>query len=295
MTTTDTWNIGLVVPAEAVGTFEAALGQLSPALSCFELADTGPSAGLWRIDAVTEAPPDRARLAALVAVAAAAAAIPEPAVTVERVVARDWIAETMAAFPPFDVGRFFVHGSHWHGTVPPGRLPLLVDAGSAFGTGEHHSTRGCLLALDLLARRRTFARPLDMGCGSGILAMAIARLWHVPVRAADVDLRAVQVTTENARCNGLGGFVGARMADGFSTGWVARAAPFDLVTANILARPLMRMAAPMARSLAPGAHVVLAGLLARQERMVLAAYRAQGLVLDRRLPMDAWVTLILRA
>jgi ribosomal protein L11 methyltransferase len=293
------WRIGITVPAQAVPTFEAALDDLCEALSCFELPDSAPTPDApppWRLDGVSAREPDRERLGLAVSLAARAAGVAEPAVSVEREDARDWVAATHAAFPPFSVGRFHLRGSHVAAAPPAGALALVVDAATAFGSGEHPTTRGCLLALDAMARapRRRPARVLDMGCGTGILALAAARAWRRPVLAVDSDAEAVRVTAANARRNGLSGCVGALRSDGFRDGRVAAAGPYDLILANILARPLCALSRPMAAALAPGGRLVLSGLLATQETRVLAAYRRQGLALERRYPIEEWTTLVLR-
>ena len=169
----------------------------------------------------------------------------------------------------------------------------MLDAGVAFGSGEHGSTRGCLRALEGLAHRRP-RRILDLGTGSGILAMAAARLLHRPVLAVDIEPWSVRVAGQNAELNRLGRLVRARLGNGWAARPVRRAAPYDLVFANILARPLCAMARDLARNLAPGGRAVLAGLLDAQVPLVLAAHRRQGLLLERRLAEGRWVTLVVR-
>jgi ribosomal protein L11 methyltransferase len=203
---------------------------------------------------------------------------------------RDWLAENRRAFPPQRVGRFFIHGSHWRAPPPAGAVAVEIDAASAFGTGEHPSTRGCLLALDRLARRRDFPRVRDIGTGSGILAIAAAKLLRSPVVASDIDAEAVRVARHHARRNGLAKSVRAER----KTGAARNGAGFDLVFANILARPLTLMARDLAGSVAPGGVAILSGLLRRQEASVLAAYRAHRLALEFRVPIGDWVTLVLR-
>ncbi len=206
------------------------------------------------------------------------------------VAARDWVAQVQASFRPIDAGRFFVHGSHIEQRPAPGRIPICIDAGAAFGTGEHETTTGCLLALDGLTRRRRFKRVLDMGCGSGILAIAAARLWPAArVEAVDIDPMSVRVATWNMAVNGVQRAVACRAGDGYR---VARG-HYDLIIANILARPLMYMAGELAAHLAPGGVAVLSGLLTRQERMVLWAHRCHGLMLRERIIGGGWATLVI--
>ena len=214
-----------------------------------------------------------------------------PALGVERVPPRDWLAENQASFPPLRAGRYFIRGSHHRGAAPAGAVVLVIDAATAFGSGEHATTRGCLLALDALARRRRFARVLDMGTGTGILAMAAAKTWRRRVVARDIDAEAVRVTAHNAAVNGVASLLDLRRSEGYRG--LGHSRRFDLVFANILARPLALMAPALARALAPGGVAVLSGLLARQERAVLAAHRAQRLTLRRRLRLSGWHTLVL--
>ncbi len=178
--------------------------------------------------------------------------------------------------------------------APPGSIPLEIDAATAFGTGEHPSTRGVLLALDGLARRRRFRRPLDIGTGTGVLAIAAAKRLHRAVLASDIDCAAARVAAHHVGRNGLRGQVRVICAPGYRARAVRRSR-YDLILSNILARPLSLMARDLAHALAPGGVAVLSGLLRRQERMVLAAHRMQGLALARRIAIEGWSTLILRS
>jgi ribosomal protein L11 methyltransferase len=280
------WRVSVAVEnADAAAAASAALGDLCGAVSAFEDGD-----GAWRVDGLANRSPDRARLEANLALAFAGAAV--PVFALEKMAERDWLAENQASFPPLHVGLFFVHGSHVP-LVPAGAVGIEIDAATAFGSGEHGSTQGCLLALDRLARRIRPRRILDLGAGTGILAIAAAKLWRRPVLAADLDAEAVRVTALNARRNRVAALVYAVRADSHDRPAVARGGPYDLVLANILARPLMRLARGLDRVLAPGGIAVLAGLLPRQEAMVLAAHRSAGLNFVARLDVAGWRTLIL--
>jgi ribosomal protein L11 methyltransferase len=202
---------------------------------------------------------------------------------------RDWLAENRPAFPPQRIGRFFIHGSHWRDKPPPGSIAIEIDAATAFGTGEHPTTRGCLLAFDRLTKARHIRRPRDIGTGSGILAIAAAKTLHRRVIASDVDPGSVTVARHHARRNGVARDVRATCAAG-----AGRSRGHDLVFANILARPLALMARDLSRAVAPGGMVILSGLLRRQEAGVLAAYRAQRLTLASRIVIDGWSALVLR-
>jgi len=211
----------------------------------------------------------------------------------ERLAERDWLADNRLAFPPLRVGPFFVHASHYEGAAPAGAIAIRIDAATAFGTGEHASTRGCLLALARLARRRRFRDVLDVGTGTGILAIAAAKRLHRRVTAGDVDPGAVDLARRNAQANGVAGAVRIRLASGYRDREIRRR-HYDLVLANILARPLALMARDLARVLKPGGYAVLSGLLQRQEPAVLEANRRCGLVLVERIVFDGWSTPILR-
>lgn len=289
------WRIALVVPEAHAPAFAEAVGDHADAVSTFELEEGGN----WLVEATDQSPPDEARLAARVAVLAEAVGIEEPKVIVERLPSIDWVSHSYQGFPPIRAGRFFVHGSHHEGTVPAGSIALLVDAATAFGTGEHGSTNGCLQALDRLSRHLTLPRggrngALDMGCGSGILALAVAKRWRIPVTAVDIDPEAVRVTQINAGINGLRGRIRAQGGDGYHTRLVGRHKPYTLITANILARPLAKMAPMLRRHLKKGGYAVLAGLLNRQERHVIQAHRNQGLRLVARIPVGEWTTLVVK-
>lgn len=274
-------------PAAAAVTFEAALDPF-----CEALCHTEIDGSRWRIEGVCTTKPDAVRLGVAVELAAAAGGIAAPDVCIEALPPRDWVADNLAEFPPIGIGRFFIYGSHFEGPLPAARIKLRVDPAVAFGSGRHASTSGCLEAIDRLYRER-FERPLDMGCGSGILAVAMAKLWRVPVLAADIDTVAVSVTRTNARLNGVGHLVRAILADGYAAPGIRSRRPFDLIVCNILARPLKRMARDLAGHLAPGGVAVLSGFLARDAHDVLAAHRATGLRLRRRITIDDWQTLIL--
>ncbi len=283
-------TVSVVVPEDALEMFEAALLEHCDTVSFF-LADEDKKT--WQVEGVRDVPEDDGALRGSLALAAAATGV-HPELVRTPTEADGWLVRTQEAFPDQLVGRrFLVRGTHSDAVVP-GRHTLELDAGLAFGSGEHGSTRGCLRALELAARRRP-RRVLDLGTGSGILAMAAAKLLHVRVLATDIEPWSVRVSRENAWRNGVGRRVRVELADGWRSQAIVRAAPFDLVLANILARPLCRMAGDLAAELAEGATVILAGLLVEQIRMVLAAHQRHGLRLDRVLTEGNWATLMLRA
>ena len=294
----DVWRVRFIIPADAVEAFENALDPLTDSFVCFEIEDGGPNHLCWQIDAYAAQEIPRQDLIASIALAAQQAGIPEPAVELEHHPAQDWLGDNLQAFPPIQAGRFFIHGSHWTDLPAGGSTPLLFDAATAFGTGEHQSTFGCLVALSNMANtlhplKIGLGRVLDMGCGSGILGIAAAKQFKTPALLVDIDEESVRVARGNARGNGVAGLVHALPGDGFRLRAVAETGPYDLIFANILARPLCSMAYHLAANLAPGGRAVLAGLLDWQEPMVLAAYRARGLRLMKRYSFTPWVTLVI--
>ncbi len=284
------WTLELESPPEAAPVFMDALEGLAASVSSFDTGMGGP----WRVEALFADMPDHGALAASVALAAASAGVKEPGFVVRPVAARDWLAENRASFRPVAAGRFFIHPTFFEGRAPAGAHAIALDAATAFGSGAHGTTQGCLVALDGIARRRRPRRMLDMGCGSGILAIAMAMAWRRDVLAVDIDEEAVRVTRGNARANGVGRLVRAGAGAGFAAPLLRRQGNFDLIAANILARPLVSMAPALARALAPGGAAVLSGLLTHQEPQITAAYRAQGLALARRIRIDNWSTLSFR-
>ena len=249
----------------------------------------------WQVDLHFGARPEIARLREMVALVADDKLA--RTLVVEKVAPRNWIKESLIGLRPVSAGRFVVHGAHDRDRVPRHCVGIEIEAATAFGTGHHGTTRGCLLALDALARRPRRPRHiLDIGTGTGILAIAAAKIFRMPVLAVDIDARPVAVARENARLNGVGALVTVVHAAGLKASEVVKRAPFDLVTANILLRPLQGLAAPVARQLMPNARMVISGILAGQQtNAALAAYRSQGLVLERSFALDGWSTPIMVA
>jgi ribosomal protein L11 methyltransferase len=190
--------------------------------------------------------------------------------------------------------RSLLHGRHDRAAVPPNRIGLEIEAALAFGTGHHGTTRGCLIALDRLLKARRPRHILDVGAGTGVLAMAAARALRQPVVASDIDAVAVRTAAGNARNNRAAPWMRIVHAAGVNHPAIRRCGGYDLVFANILLGPLQRLARPLARLSAPGGHVILSGLLPAHANAACSAYRAQGLLLERRLNVDGWITLVLR-
>jgi ribosomal protein L11 methyltransferase len=272
-----------------IATDAASAGRLADAFADWlgvTVAVFEAPSGEWNIEIHFEQPPDHDQIRDLVRSVAGCAA--GQAIRFERIAERDWVAASLAGLKPVEAGRFVVHGAHDRAAVLPGRIAIEVEAALAFGTGHHGTTRGCLLALDYLLRRMPHApcRILDVGTGSGVLAIAAAKALRTGVLATDIDPRAVRVAQENAGINKVAPLIDARRTH-------ARG-PYDLVFANILLGPLRGLARPIASLLAPGGRVILSGLLAAQANAALAAYLPQGLALEQRIGLEGWMTLILR-
>ena len=250
------------------------------------------SSGGWQIEVHFVAPLDVAKLRTMIA--AAAGKKHADALVHSTLAQRDWVATSLAALAPVHAGRFIVHGAHDRARVPAHRIGIEIEAALAFGTGHHGTTHGCLLAIDELVKRERPRQILDLGTGSGVLAIAAAKILRARVLATDIDTRAVRIARANARLNHVAALVETVHAKGLNTPLVTRRAPFDLMLANILLAPLQRLAAPLSRHLAAGGRVVLSGLLLAHENAALAAYRAQGLALERRIKLDGWVTLVMK-
>jgi ribosomal protein L11 methyltransferase len=260
------------------------LDPAETACSAFERPD-----GRWQVDIHFQHRPDPSALRAMIVLAGGKTLANKLAV--ERVALRNWLKEGLIGLRPVEAGRFVIHGAHDRARVPRHCIGIEIEAGMAFGTGHHGTTRGCLLALDALAHHRRPRHILDLGTGSGVLAIAAAKLFRMPVLAVDIDRRAVEIARDNARHNGVGALVTVVHAAGLRAPHVVARAPFDLVMANILLNPLQRLAAPMARQLMPNARVVLSGVLQKsQANAVVAAYRSQGMVLERSCVLDGWFT-----
>jgi ribosomal protein L11 methyltransferase len=257
------------------------------AIAAFEGAD-----GRWDITMHFAEPPDQTSIRELVGVAAGGEVA--QAIAFDTVEAKDWVKATLQQLVPVRAGRFIVHGRHDRAKVAPNQFGIEIEAALAFGTGHHGTTRGCLLLLDQVLRARRPKRVLDLGTGTGVLAIAAAKALARFVLASDIDPLSVRVAGDNARLNGVGNFVKTVRATGLSAPQFARHGPFDLVLANILANPLRQMATPMAKHLAPAAQVILSGLLPHQAQSVISAYRARGLLLKRHLQIEGWSSLLMR-
>ena len=273
------------------------------AASAFEQPD-----GRWGLALYFRNRPDEAAVRTLVASAAGAAAA--DALRFETLSPTDWVRKSLEGLTPVEAGRFVVHGAHRRAGVRANQIGIQIEAALAFGTGHHGTTRGCLLALNALAKRRRRQRKtpdssplrrrrgrkagvLDIGTGTGVLAIAAAKALRCPVLASDIDARSAAIARDNARINRVGDMVEIIHTGGVGAARFRAQAPYALVFANILLGPLTQLATPIARLVGSNGHVVLSGLLTAQADAAVASYRARGLMLVRRIRLEGWATLVL--
>lgn len=269
------------------GALQDLIEPLPNALSLFEEPDGG-----WRIESYYDSAEEAAAASERLE---AALGEPPPPFTIALVPDVNWVALSQASLPPVAAGRFTVHGSHDSHRVGQGPGAILIDAGEAFGTAHHATTYGCLLAIDRLTRRRNYANVLDLGCGSGVLSIAVARaLPSARIMASDLDVQSVAVAATNIIANRAGSRISAIVASGLDHPRLRTPQSYDLLIANILAAPLIMLSGDIARATKPGGHVVLSGLLTHQAREVTAAYRAHGFYLEDHSRIVGWSTLVLR-
>ena len=283
------WQIALVVPKKAVDIFEKGLEPFVEAMSIKQNPDN------WLLRGYSSTKPEQTLIESSILETASSVSIAHPALTIQLMPNINWVTESVKGLDPISVGKFLVYGSY---NDKPRSLHLVriqVDAGEAFGTGHHATTKGCLLALSSLKRPPNNIRMLDLGCGAGILAIAGAKLWKIKPVASDIDFTAVKVAQKNIRTNNLHRSIRCLESNGFNSMYIKKRGPFNLIVANILSGPLQQLAKPMRANSAPGATIILSGILDRQSPGVISVYRLQGFCLRSRFSLDGWTTLILIA
>lgn len=275
------WKARAILPKREAQTLSDQLEELEPApvVSAFELGERG----LWEVEAFFVNEPDEADLQQRFGV-------PMRVIPIED---ENWVARALEGLPPVQTQRFYIYGEHSAQTVPANAIGLKIEASYAFGTGHHGTTKGCLLAYERLAKRRTFRNALDLGCGTGILGMAFARHTHKPVVATDIDQLATAKTIENAKLNRANAFMRVATANGFKTPLIAEHTPYDLIFANILAGPLMKLMPGIKANLAKGGNAILSGLLDEQANAICNMARTQNLRVLKRSALEGWITLTL--
>jgi ribosomal protein L11 methyltransferase len=263
------------------------------ASTAFETDDLLPGGGrAWLVEAYFGSEPEEGAVRALIAAASDEATA--RSATFGQTEKRDWVANSLAGLRPVQAGRFLVHGAHDRSRVKANDVAIEIEAGLAFGTGHHGTTRGCLLHFDRLLKRRRPKRVLDVGCGAGVLAIAAAKVLRRKVRLGDIDPVAVAVTNANARLYGVGALCRAIVSRGVENAALREAAPYDLVFANILAKPLRLLAPSLAGVISADGEAIVSGLLLADVPGVLASWRAQGFDLADRIELEGWASLRLR-
>jgi len=288
---TTTWKISFTTPAAKAEDFAVALSLAdwpeSHAVATSEIEEHVT----WQVEAYYETAPDEADIKRLLKDQEARSGCETTNLIIEALPDINWVAKSLEGLAPIETDRFFLHGAHDAHKCPSGRIPLLVDAGEAFGTGHHGTTLGCLKMIEKVSKIKKADNALDLGCGTGVLAIALAKLTKRTVIASDIDPVATRVTIQNARANKVHPLIKAFTATGFDHPDLNAGAPYDLIVANILAKPLVRLSPMVEQSLAAGGTLVLSGILHEQEKMVVSAYISQGLKFVERLRINEWVTL----
>ncbi|MDH5723361.1 MAG: 50S ribosomal protein L11 methyltransferase [Alphaproteobacteria bacterium] len=256
----------------------------------------------WTLEWIFPEKPEAKELIAKLALQVAVHNLPDPNVKpedflIEKTPDINWLEKSYQEFPPFSIGPFFIHGSHYQGNIPPQQIELKIDAATAFGSGEHETTKGCIQAmLDLKGKGLCPWNVLDMGTGSGILALAAWKLWKTPILAVDIEEESVIVTKRHAQMNGVklgGSTLTAICGDGFNTPEVSQKKPYELILANILAGPVIEMSGDLVAVMDDNSYCILSGMLVEQADLVASAYEGEGLTLKKKYDIGEWSTLVM--
>ncbi|MGB9152400.1 MAG: 50S ribosomal protein L11 methyltransferase [Alphaproteobacteria bacterium] len=284
------WLLNITLPAQAAEFIADALGEDAVAVTVL----APPRQAHAQVEAIYDVEPVQSEMAAKLDILSAVFDIASPKFTLRQAPRLDWLKKVASDFPPLQIARWTVHGALHRNKVPNRLFALQIDATNAFGTGEHPTTRGCLLMLDKILKNGFRPRSMvDIGCGSGILAMACVQGARGRAVAVDLDPDSVQIALNNARANGLGEKIRVMRSRGYVAPVIRHAAPYDLIMANIFARPLSQMAKDLKKNLRPGGMAILSGLLTTQANMVIAAHRMQGLALIKHMKIGEWSVLAL--
>ena len=277
----------LILSESAVPVFEMMLEEQAGAILT-RLLEKGPHTGFWELQAIFETEPDKKELRRIISAAATQAGIKTPCLRIKKMPEINWLESSYQGFPPIEVGKYYIYGSHITTPPPTDKISLMIDAATAFGTGEHQTTHGCLKALENLTEVPHTV--LDVGCGSGILGMAFAKNYQKKVDAVDIDPESVRVATENAQKNNLSELMTVWQSDGYQQ--VKKS--YDLIFCNILANPLIEMASDLAKHLNPNGIAILSGFLNNQEDWVKKAHTDAGLVFMKHYRINGWSTLVMK-
>lgn len=283
----DNFDMKFLVAPEHVATFEMALEEFASAVLTMPI-EKGEHKGMWEMQAIFETKPDIQDIERAMTFASQMCGITQPKWALNEMEKKNWLKESLISFPPVTIGKYYIYGSHIKDAPPADKIALQIDAATAFGSGEHQTTQGCLTALNELAEKPK--KVIDVGCGSGILAMAYAKTFNAPVDAVDIDPESVLVTSNSAKINGLDHLMRIWESDGYK----GVNDQYDLVFCNILARPLINMASDLKDHLTSGGMAILSGFLIRQERWVLKAHTDIGLKLVAKYRINGWSTLVVR-
>ena len=287
------WRVVILTTDKTVNAFEEALYPHSDAVS-WQPTDRD---GEWQVEGFSVCKPNREKLTEALSVVADVFSIPVPEVLITPVESSNWIADNLRMFPPVHAGRFFIYGSNYQNSLPFGLISIRLDPGRAFGAGNHASTMGCLHAISDMIGKKKYHKPLDMGTGSGILSIALAKVWRVPVYGFDADVNAVSVAKENFRRNNVLPQARVKYANACDSSAVVENAPYDLVVSNILANSLCQMAKKMSRISRDisfgGSVAILSGFLDCDANRVYSAYKAYGFCVVRTYHIKGWCTLVL--
>lgn len=290
---TDLWKLTLQGSPELVDALQPALEDRAVSLATLHLPNTTQR----KLEALFTAQPDLKSLTLELSVLAALKGLQAPKLKLEEMPRLNWVQKVADEHPPMKIGRWIIHSAAYRQTTRHARNRVQIDVTNAFGTGEHPTTGGCLLMLDDLLRNTKSSsqwRMLDVGCGTAILSMAFARATHGKALAVDVDPAVAVTAKEAVHVNGLQAFIHTDQSRGLTAGRVKRAAPYDLIMANIFLEPLRRMAKDVKASLKSGGYAIISGILQHQANAVLSAYRGQGLRLVKRLDRAGWAIFLLQ-
>tara|TARA_Y100001970_G_C14225515_1_gene855402 strand:- start:1730 stop:2626 length:897 start_codon:yes stop_codon:yes gene_type:complete len=284
----DMWQISFALPeSTSLRVFEEAFQDVVIGLSSFEIIGTSG----WRVTVYTNGEPGHVDILNRLQAASAEVKIDLPEFKISLVEDKDWVAESQSLLTPINVDPYYIFGSHVKDTPPEGAVCVKIDAGQAFGTGHHETTRGCLWAIEALCADQPPLNPLDLGTGSGILAIALAKRFGINVTATDNDPIAVNVAVENARLNGVSEQIDLYVAEGIDVAGPLAKAPYDLIVANILAKPLIAMSSHITGALTVYGHIILSGILLGDSNDIIDSYLENELKLKRQITVGDWVAL----